>query len=276
MIKQLLNIPFFVRLFLETYFLQALVHVIRLKAFKWTPATEGFATFIAATNVIGLTVLPALTCWFLFKHQHCLGESSFTKLFYPVYKEVRVHRVFALPYTVIFMVKRLLLVLVVIVIDGHGLVQSFTVINLMLICCCYDWAVKPLRSPVLNYYEGLFDAFGLLIAYSLLCYTDFLPSRKAQYGLGWFIYSLLAFTVLGGACYSSGVTFNAIKRDRRIYYRILKQNLLSLRERIKNFFTKMDLIPLESDGNLFIKRETVSVIDIGNEKLESINDIESL
>ena len=79
------------------------------------------------------------------------------------------------------MVKRLLLVTIVIVFDGNGLLQSFFVINLLLICCCYDWAAKPLVDPMTNLQDGIFDFIALLNAYALICYTDFNPSRRAQY-----------------------------------------------------------------------------------------------
>ena len=69
-----LNWRFFARLFLETYMVQALAQLIRLKGAKWTPWTEGFASYLAITNVNVLVAIPVLTGFFLFKYRELLDK----------------------------------------------------------------------------------------------------------------------------------------------------------------------------------------------------------
>lgn len=260
-----LNWPFFTRLFLETYMVQAVAQLIRLKGARWTPWTEGCASYMAITNVNVLAAVPVLTGWFLFKYREILDKEFVKEKFGFIYDNVRVNSLLAVPYPVIFMVKRLLLVTIVLVFDGNGLLQSFLVINLLLICCCYDWAAKPLVDPLTNFQDGIFDFIALLNAYTLVCYTDFNPSKRAQYELGWFMYSVLVVVVSGFVGCTVGSTVIVIKRRSKIYYRVFKAKLVWLKTLIIKFFKKADPLPLESEINLFVKRDTIPKIELGNE-----------
>ena len=220
-IMSTLDRHFYLRFFLETYMLQVLVQFIRLMGKQKTSWTNIFAVYFAVTNIMWLIAVPVITLWFLLKWRVILDFSFMRDKFGSVYEDVRIQSRYALPYPVIFMAKRFLLVMFAVTPDGHGVAQSFLIINLLLISCCYDWAIKPLREPQMNLQEGILDGVALLISYSLVCYTDFLPSKYAQYSLGWVMYGVLVVVVLGSVGYTVGMIALTIKRRGRIYFRTL-------------------------------------------------------
>ena len=79
------------------------------------------------------------------------------------------------------------------------------------------------------------------------------------------MYSILVVVVFGFVGCTVGSTVIVIKRRSKIYYRIYKAKFVWLKTLIIKFFKKAEPLPLESDSNLFVKRNTLPKIELGDE-----------
>ena len=166
-----------------------------MKNAKYNHKSEAVTSILSWLIVASLIVAPIITWACLLKNKKVLGYESVKHKYEAAYEFVRYRDKLALGYSAIFMTKRLIFAMFVMLFEFRRVLQTMLILHLLLIGAIYTIAARPLEDPVTNAQEGMNDLICFIIAYCLIFFGDFLDDPKTKYKMGWVVVGMIAFNI---------------------------------------------------------------------------------
>ncbi|TNV87552.1 hypothetical protein FGO68_gene2096 [Halteria grandinella] len=192
----------FLRLFLEGYMQFSICSLISTSNALWDSSSDRLSTVLGLIFTTCITLFPFLVWILLWRQLPNLKYKHSEQTYGSLYNEIRSDNRGAVVYSVVYMIRRLVFVIIALTLHKYPYAQAQLVIFCSIIVIIYNILVKPFSIPRLNELEVFNEICILIAAYHLVMFTDFdLSDPKAsidlhlqiQYKCGW---SMIAITTL--------------------------------------------------------------------------------
>ncbi|TNV86062.1 hypothetical protein FGO68_gene6948 [Halteria grandinella] len=232
---------FFIRFVLQSYqqfALVALINITHLQMIKSGDALSALATPLLASIVL----LAPPTTYFLLKKS---SNPTFPQKFGSLSEGLRTNTSMAQHWSIVFMLKRLITVLVIICLREHTVfqLQILTFISLL-----YQLAViqyRPLESPADNKLEIFNELTVSCCLYSYMLLTDFLQSPSARMAAGWG----LTATILGNIGVNMTISAYQSVLQIKFKYQFIKRSLKAFFSKVSSRTSKDSVVSMKPLSN---------------------------
>jgi len=127
----------------------------------------------------------------------------------------------AMLYNLIFIVRRIILVLALIFLPDYGLFQVFLHILMSVGMLVYSFTVRPFAEPGLNAQECINETITLVTAYMMVLFTNLVPNTARVGGMnvktaiGWFMIGVIGLAIIINLFLIIKTTVNEFKEKAR-------------------------------------------------------------
>lgn len=118
---------------------------------------------------------------------------------------------FALLFTPLFLVRRLLFAMIVVTVKENALLQIYTTMHVSLVLVYFYAVVWPMNDTVNNVLQLLNEIFFLLCSYFLLAFTEYTVDPVERHDIGTAFLALLAVNVVANVAL---IAYNFVKQAR--------------------------------------------------------------
>ena len=150
---------------------------------------------MAVAWLVLMVLFPILSTIIIVRNFDSVLEKDFKDKYGELTSNIQTRNSGSFLYTSIFLAHRAAMAMIIVLLQSYPYFQiqlNLFVASLVLI---YIGWVRPFTNKILNVMET-FNALGvLLVAYFMLMFTDWLPSNKVRYDMGWYMVGVVIFLI---------------------------------------------------------------------------------
>ena len=125
--------------------------------------------------LVASIIFPLLIAVLICKFYKRLSDPAVSDKISSLYEGLKTHSKAALAYNSVFVVRRFLFALTIVLLYEHPGAQIQFLILYSVLMIIYDVLVKPFEDPNLNKLEIFNELCILVTGYHLICFSDFVP-----------------------------------------------------------------------------------------------------
>jgi len=158
---------------------------VNLYALEWTNDVI-LNNIVMFAFAVGVVVFPVWLTVFMIRNYDHLQQNKFKRAYLPAYQNIDLQnnrRALAQP--IIYIARRLAIVLVSVLLADYIFVQIFTLIYMQLAVMSYNTQVQPFVTRQKFRNEMFNEITGLIVIYHLLTFTEFVVNPETRLEMGW-------------------------------------------------------------------------------------------
>ena len=195
-----------------------------------------FSNLCAGLTLLGLFVAPIylyqVAKIYFKKHE----DSDVKKKYGEMFKGFQVKTFPQLLYCLIFIIRRVTMVMVLTMLPTQRNIQINIFIITTLFVMSYASYVLPFDSMLQNIQETINEVYVLIASYHLFCFTEWVYDLNTRFIIGWSLIGVVIANLATNIDIIIGLTISqSIKKSRRAYYKRKYKKAIEAKNRLYKF-----------------------------------------